>query len=1052
MYVKFTAHKPAQSGMSSRAIFDYLDKENQAQRDRDIQEWRNGDVSEERREELLQNFYNYDNLFNQDFDLNNLDDKKNHISVETAFRMIDENKGTRNSKEANFYMLNVSPSAKELQHLEKQAEEILAERGLNKDEVINNGNKDMLDYYQDQKQQILNAQLKSYAQDIMNEYAHQMDREIYANQDKLPSDKERREMLPEVERRYNEYLQEAGVKISTQENEAPLYHNLEYRKVTELDKGAVFSIYDSSRDANYNLYVPKEKYELEAGTQRVSVLEEYFSDKYSDIVKGAEYNNQIISVSDNATVDYSKERFKDYSCDDKVVINYNYKEFDKELKLYFSKNECDFVNGNYQVKEKVFNDKVYQAKTTFLNKQFSDERQRIFDEKAKELGYNFTKVTDENGKQTYLDPDKVPKGAELKKFNTEISIEFNKYLVEKKYLPAREKFQITDWNTQQYNVTFLMQTEKAVLTRIEDNRLNEPLQVWMPKFAIKSDIDVSDPPKESQANIIGQLYENKINERLELQNSKVLEFDNYSEITSVKERSVNKESVIFNYQIEGLEKPLSFHIEREKLDFSEGQYTMSRIEFETRYKAHLFDHCKEEFKSDYDRIQASVAERLSGEQQSKIEREADKEFKNFLIEKNIYPPDERDDRFKVQGEIDKANENSSLLTIKPEGYNEEFKLWVNNRDFSKGEKGEIFFKDKEQAQNLIDKAIERDKEQKQQVHIKYDSFTVEEIQLKEGEPYDRMCVFERREEGLKDPIKFTFKESELQRNGNEVTVPKYKLDYRVQGAKEKAILAEHGEVKNKIKEQVWQEHGFDTTKRKLEGKDLMWFGKIETERSYSYKDKQVLENRETMKQINELKAQPKPDTNKIKELESQLHRDKYSGEIIKEGLKKQGNQTHIHIVVSRHDKTSVNPKDKVSMSPMSNQKDSQMNNGAKVGFNRDSYFQRTEEIFDKKFSYDRPLEQTYQYHKGQVKEQSLGDQVQGYAKGRAQSEVKQFLEKHTGIAEAKRELDPIKEFKKEFSNIPLPTSIPKTKFEAVKSMVNTVKKIMGQTSEQGMGY
>ena len=237
MYVKFTAHSPSKNGASSRAIFDYLDKENQAQRDRDIQEWRNGDISEERREELLQNFYNYDNLFNQDFDLNNLDDKKNHISVETAFRMIDENKGTRSSKESNFYMLNVSPSAKELEHLEKQAEEILAERGLNKDEVIKNGDKDVWDYYQDQKQQVLNAQLKSYAQDVMNEYARQMDREIYAYQDKLPSDKERREMLPEIERRYNEYLQEMGVKTPSKEVEVPLYLNLEYRKITELDKG-----------------------------------------------------------------------------------------------------------------------------------------------------------------------------------------------------------------------------------------------------------------------------------------------------------------------------------------------------------------------------------------------------------------------------------------------------------------------------------------------------------------------------------------------------------------------------------------------------------------------------------------------------------------------------------------------------------------------------------------------------------------------------------------------------------------------------------------------
>ena len=641
MYLKFTAHKPAQSGTSSRAIFDYLDKENQARRDRDIQEWRNGDISEERREELLRNFYNYDNLFNQDFDLNNLDDKKNHISVESAFRMIDENKGTQKNKDANFYMLNISPSTKELEHLEKQAEEILAERGLKKEEVVKNGNTDLWDYYEEQKQQVLNAQLKSYAQDVMNEYAHQMGREVYVNQDKLPSDKERREMLPEIERRYNEYLYEKGL-----------------------------------------------------------------------------------------------------------------------------------------IQEELKNEKTIKT--------------------------------------------------------------------------------------------------EAPITR----------------------------------------------------------------------------------------------------DFS------------------------------------------------------------------------KNDEFKVIGEVTDTENKSSMLKIKPEGYSEEVKLWVNNRDFSQSEKGEILFKDKEQAQRLIDKAIERDKVQKEQISIKYDKVTVEDIKVKEGREPDKMYTFERREEGLKEPIKFTFKESELQKQGEELTAPKFKLEYREQIARERGINAEYGEVKNKIREQVWQEHGFDTAKRKLEGKDLMWFGKIETERSYSYKDKQVLENRETMKQIKELKAQLKPDTNKIKELENQLHRDKHSGEIIKEGLKKQGNQTHIHIVVSRHDKTSVNPKDKVSMSPMANQKDSQIQNGAKVGFNRDNFFQKTEEIFDKKFSYDRPLEQTYQYHKVV----SNTDRVIDSAKGRAQTEIKHFIENYTGLNKLKRELNPTNEFKKEFRKVPLPTYLPKSKLDAVRVVVKAVKRFVQPSPAQEMGY
>lgn len=42
------------------------------------------------------------------------------------------------------------------------------------------------------------------------------------------------------------------------------------------------------------------------------------------------------------------------------------------------------------------------------------------------------------------------------------------------------------------------------------------------------------------------------------------------------------------------------------------------------------------------------------------------------------------------------------------------------------------------------------------------------------------------------------------------------------------------------------------------------------------------------------------------------------------------------------------------MSPNANHKDGQVNNGAKVGFNRDEFAKAVEKSFDEKFEYDRP--------------------------------------------------------------------------------------------------
>ncbi|MBT2561178.1 molybdopterin-guanine dinucleotide biosynthesis protein MobB [Pedobacter sp. ISL-68] len=102
-------------------------------------------------------------------------------------------------------------------------------------------------------------------------------------------------------------------------------------------------------------------------------------------------------------------------------------------------------------------------------------------------------------------------------------------------------------------------------------------------------------------------------------------------------------------------------------------------------------------------------------------------------------------------------------------------------------------------------------------------------------------------------------------------------------------------------------------------KDLMWFGKIENHRYYGHKDKEVL-----------------------------------SGER-KRGEKKEGNQMHIQIIVSRKDASN-----KIKLSPMNNSKGKNQAHSKKLGqFNRVAFKQSGETTFDRLFGFDRGLKETF---------------------------------------------------------------------------------------------
>ncbi len=153
---------------------------------------------------------------------------------------------------------------------------------------------------------------------------------------------------------------------------------------------------------------------------------------------------------------------------------------------------------------------------------------------------------------------------------------------------------------------------------------------------------------------------------------------------------------------------------------------------------------------------------------------------------------------------------------------------------------------------------------------------------------------------------------------------------------------------------------------------IKYFAKIEHERAYRGFEKAVLENAPYRKRI----ARLENDIRKvirgelegdIKRLQLEIKRLKgtaphqIDGKMIVAGMRKEGNQSHIHIIVSRKDATNT-----FSLSPGAKYKASEVElHGKKVqrGFNRDQFFEKSERTFDKLFNYNRNFVETYKSKK-----------------------------------------------------------------------------------------
>ncbi len=162
--------------------------------------------------------------------------------------------------------------------------------------------------------------------------------------------------------------------------------------------------------------------------------------------------------------------------------------------------------------------------------------------------------------------------------------------------------------------------------------------------------------------------------------------------------------------------------------------------------------------------------------------------------------------------------------------------------------------------------------------------------------------------------------------------------------------------------------------------DIKYYAKIEHQRTFKGTDFQVKENQPYATKILQLKTeirnvQEGRAEGNIKRMEKEIAKlerqapHHQNGKRIVQGMQKDGNQSHIHIIVSRKDASN-----RFSLSPGSKYKASDVKlNGETVkrGFDRDNFFEKAEKTFDKTFGYKRNFAETYKARKDFVKNPNL---------------------------------------------------------------------------------
>lgn len=189
----------------------------------------------------------------------------------------------------------------------------------------------------------------------------------------------------------------------------------------------------------------------------------------------------------------------------------------------------------------------------------------------------------------------------------------------------------------------------------------------------------------------------------------------------------------------------------------------------------------------------------------------------------------------------------------------------------------------------------------------------------------------------------------------------------------KELYGEDG-AKGKLKEyavKIMDEYARNFKKDNIKSnRDLLWFGKLENHRYYSYKDKEVKNGQ------------------------------------VKRGTVKPGEQMHIQVIVSRKDITNT-----IRLSPMNKSRGKNEEHSKKLGqFDRVAFKNSGERVFDQQFSFQRPVSETF-----------------SYANTNAKSSLKERLEMRTSTNKPKtpqseKQTEPKHEVSYSYLKLPEPTN------------------------------
>jgi len=660
----------------------------------------------------------------------------------------------------------------------------------------------------------------------------------------------------------------------------------------------------------------------------------------------------------------------------------------------------------------------------FYVNDYSTKEQKLFFEEQKNIILDvllkdyadsvMESYADSMNREIYIDTENLPTRRENEKLVKQIDAEFNSLLIENGLVEVEEK-EHTIFETFEDKGDF----KNGKVFNVFSEELKQTIDLFVPNhsFSIVG----------NQLNIESSILNNKVDE-LKLQEKEIVFYK--KEFINAAENS-NYQLVIKN---EKLNKDLTIQLPKSEFPLNkEGSLSIKNKELENRIALKVIEESKKDFPKVYQKISESVEKKHFDKSDSIKAKIKNDEFKAYL-KKNEILNDRQDEKFKISAEIVKENKASTLISVKPNG-KDEVRLLVNSNSISSidKDKGIILFKNQNQIERLINQAESRDKTEKQLKEIPFVSKEVVEQKMKVSEgnaEFQNIVLFKIEQKGLKEPIVIKVLEKDLVRQNGKFYLPKYQLDHKLNVEIKKGIDKEYKGARQEIKEKVWRANGFNPETRKMTKSDLLYFGKVENNRYYKGDNKidreKINTNKRILSEISEIKAANNGKENaKTESLRKEMIRDKHTGEVIKEGALKGGNQKHVHIVVSRYDNT--NPKHfKNSMSPVANSKGSEQSKG----FNRHEFYKIVEKTFDNRYQYERPIEQSYEY-RNEIKKEVLGH-VKGEIKGKVIQEVSNLL-KDSGIVnpvqQIKQEFSPIAKLKQEFKLIPFPTSFPKTKFD-----------------------